>query len=131
MTKVRTWHLRLAVLLAWLAAAPGWAQAVAGSQLSGTVRDATGAAIPGADVTITKTDTEQVRSMRSAQDGSYAFPDLPVGPYELKVSLQGFNTFVQSGIVLQVSTNPVINVTLTMGKLGETVTVVGNAAMVE
>ena len=87
--------------------------------------------MPGATVTVTKTDTGQVRTALSDSDGSYAFPNLPVGPYELKVTLPGFNTQVQSGIVLQVGSNPVVNVTLTVGNLGETVTVVGNASMVE
>jgi hypothetical protein len=45
------------VVLCLVAAAPAWAQAVAGSQLSGVVRDSSNAAIPGAEVTVTKTDT--------------------------------------------------------------------------
>jgi hypothetical protein len=132
MTKVRAWQALLGMLVVWLLAAPpARAQSVAGSQLSGVVRDASGAAVPGATVTVTKTDTGQARTAQSGADGSYTLPNLPVGPYELKVTLTGFNTYVQSGIVLQVGSNPVINPTLTVGTLGETVTVVGNAAMVE
>ena len=56
------------------------------------------------------------------------FPNLPVGPYQLKVVLQGFNTYVQDGIVLQVNTNPTIDVTLAVGSVGEQVTVTANAA---
>ena len=131
MTKVRAWQTLLGMLVVWLLAAPpARAQAVAGSQLFGVVRDASGAAVPGATVTVTKTDTGQARTVQSSADGSYAFPNLPVGPYELKATLSGFNTYVQSGIVLQVGTNPVVNATLTVGNLGETVTVVGNAAQV-
>ena len=123
MTKVRAWQTLLGmVVVGLLATAPARAQAVAGSQLSGVVRDTSGAAVPGATVTVTKTDTGQARTVQSGIDGSYAFPNLPVGPYELKVTLTGFNTYVQSGIVLQVGTNPVVNVALTVGTLGETVT---------
>ena len=87
-----------------------FAQAVAGSQVSGIVRDSSGGALPGAEVTITKTDTGAIRTVFTAEDGSYVLPNLPVGPYQLKVVLQGFNTYLQDGIVLQVSTNPQINV---------------------
>ena len=114
-----------------LAASPVWAQAVAGSQVSGTVRDSSGGALPGAEVTITKTDTGAVRTVFTNEDGSYVIPNLPVGPYALKVVLQGFNTYVQDGIVLQVSSNPQINVTLAIGAVSEQVTVTANATMVE
>jgi hypothetical protein len=114
-----------------LAAAPAWAQAVSGSQVSGVVRDASGGALPGAEVTITKVDTGQTRSVTTGPDGAYTLPNLPVGPYTLRVSLDGFNTYVREGIVLQVSTNPTINVELTIGALSEQVTVTANAAMVE
>jgi hypothetical protein len=83
------------------------------------VRDASGAAVPGATVTVTKTDTGQVRTVQSSADGSYAFPNLPVGPYELKVTLTGFNTTSRAGSCCQVGTNPVVNATLTVGNLGE------------
>ena len=122
----------LGLVVVWLlAATPARAQSVAGSQLSGVVRDASGAAVPGAEVRSPRPTPGRRGRRRAHADGSYAFPNLPVGPYELKVTLQGFNTYVQSGIVLQVSTNPVVNVTLNVGTLGETVTVVGNATMVE
>ena len=64
-------------------------------------------------------------------DGTFIIPNLPVGPYQLKVALQGFNTYVQDGIVLQVSSNPQINVTLAVGVVSEQVTVTANTAMVE
>jgi len=108
-----------------------WAQAVAGSQISGVVRDTSGGAIPGAEVTVTKTDTGMVRTVFTGADGAYALPNLPVGPYQLKVVLQGFNTYVRDGIVLQVSSNPEINVTLGVGAISEQVTVTANASLVE
>jgi Carboxypeptidase regulatory-like domain/TonB dependent receptor len=119
------------VLFSLAAGGTGWAQAVAGSQISGVVRDTSGAAIPGAEVTVTKTDTAMVRTVFTGSDGAYVLPNLPVGPYQLKVVLQGFNTYVRDGIVLQVSTNPEINVTLGVGAISEQVTVTANASLVE
>ena len=107
------------------------AQAIAGSQLSGAVRDSSGGAIPGVEVTATKTDTGMVRTVFTGADGAYALPNLPIGPYQLKVVLQGFNTYIRDGIVLQVGSNPEINVTLSIGAISEQVTVTANASLVE
>ena len=76
-----------------------WAQAIGGSQLSGVVHDSSGGAIPGAEVTATKTDTGAIRTVFSGADGTYSLPNLPIGPYQLKVVLQGFNTYIREGIV--------------------------------
>ncbi len=108
-----------------------YAHAQATAQISGTVLDASGAAIAGAQVQITNTGTNAVRTAQSSDDGSYSFPNLPIGPYKLEVSKQGFTTYVQSGIVLQVNTNPTVNVTLQVGAVTQTVEVQANAAMVE
>src|SRR5262245_30801411 len=71
------------------------------------------------------------RTVFTSQDGAYAFPNLPVGPYQLKVTLQGFNAYVRDGIVLQVGSNPELNVVLTVGNLSEQITVTANASLVE
>jgi hypothetical protein len=107
------------------------AQAVGGAQISGFVRDSSGATLPGVDVTVTQTDTGIGRSTVTGGDGAFAFPNLPVGPYQLKANLQGFSGFVQDGIVLQVSSNPVVNITLQIGALSEQLTVTANASMIE
>ena len=120
-----------AILLTALPLGTAWAQSVSSSQVSGVVRDSSGGALPGADVTITKIDTGAVRSAVTSADGSFVLPNLPVGPYQLKVALQGFTTYVQDGIVLQVSSNPQINVTLAVGVVSEQVTVTANTTMVE
>ena len=120
-----------AILLATLPHATASAQSVSSAQVSGVVRDASGGALPGADVTITKIDTGAVRSAVTGTEGGFVLPNLPVGPYQLKVSLQGFTTYVQDGIVLQVSSNPQINVTLAVGVVSEQVTVTANTTMVE
>src|SRR5690348_17310063 len=101
------------------------------SQVSGMVQDATGAAIPGATVTITNVDTDAARSVVSAADGAYTFTNLIAGPYKLQVAKEGFATYHQSGIVLQVNTSPQINVALKVGSVSEQIEVQANAAMVE
>src|SRR5215467_8713559 len=93
--------------------------AQATAQISGTVRDQSGAVLPGAEVTATQTETGAARMTISNETGLYVLPNLPLGPYKLEVTLTGFRTFVQTGIVLQVNSNPVINVTLEVGQRAE------------
>lgn len=123
--------LTLVLIVLTASSAPLWGQAVANAQLSGMVTDASGAPAPGATVTATQTDSRQVRTTTSGSDGSYLLPDLPVGPYSLEVRLNGFNTYVQSGILLQVSNNLAVNVTLSVGAVRQEVEVKANATMVQ
>jgi hypothetical protein len=120
---------------AWLAAtllSPAlFAQSVSTSQIAGTVQDSTGLPIPGAQVTVTETDTGGTRSAQTDAAGSYILPNLPSGPYRLEVKKDGFSTYVQSGIILQVSSNPTIDVALKVGSVNEQVVVEAAAAMVE
>jgi hypothetical protein len=67
------------------------------SQIQGTVLDASGAAIPEATVKVTNTATDLVRTVVTGADGTYVVPDLPVGPYRMDVSKQGFSAFGQTG----------------------------------
>src|ERR1700749_4219744 len=106
----------LALVLA-LGCACAWGQAT--SQIQGVVTDATGAAIPGADVRATQTDTSTVRSATTGADGGYVLSNLAIGPYKLEVSKQGFSTNVQTGIVLQVSSSPTIDVSLKVGAISD------------
>ena len=80
-----------------------WSQAVSTSQIQGIVQDASGLVVPGAAIRATQTDTGAVRNVTSEADGRYVLPSLPVGPYTLEVSKQGFATYLQTGIVLQVT----------------------------
>ena len=121
----------LGALLVWLLASAASAQAVAGSQLAGVIKDASGGVLPGASVTLIKTDTAMIRTVTTGVDGTFVFPNLPVGPYQLKVAMDGFNTLVQDGIVLQVNTNPTLDLTMTVGSIGEQVTVAASSAMIE
>ena len=106
-----------------------WAQATA--QISGTVRDQTGAVLPLVNVTATQTETGVARTTLTNETGSYVLSNLAVGPYRLEAALMGFRTFVQSGIVLQVNASTEINVVLQVGQVAEQVEVQADAALVE
>ena len=101
------------------------------AQLSGRVTDESGAVLPGVTVTMTQSETGFTRSDVTDGNGSYVLSNLPPGPYRLEVSLSGFRTYVQTGIVLQVAASPVINAALSVGALEETVTVEGAAPLVD
>src|SRR5262245_46387150 len=106
-----------------------WGQATA--QISGAVRDQSGAVLPGVEVTATQVDTSISRTTVTNEAGSYVLPNLALGPYRLEAGLPGFRTYVQTGIVLQVNSTPVVNVVLEVGQVSEQVEVQANAAMVE
>ena len=101
------------------------------AQLSGTVKDQSGAVLPGVEVTATQTATGLARTVVTNETGSYVLPNLPIGPYRLEAALPGFRTFAQTGIVLQVSANPEINIVMAVGQVAETVEVQADAALVE
>ncbi|OLC78964.1 MAG: hypothetical protein AUH72_15200 [Acidobacteria bacterium 13_1_40CM_4_65_8] len=98
--------------LVLVAASSAFGQAVSTASIAGTIRDASGAMLPGVTVTATQTGTGLTRTAVSDATGGYLLTQLPVGPYRLEFTLQGFRTSVQQGIVLQVNTNPTINATL-------------------
>src|SRR5437870_4144063 len=116
-------------LLGCLVASAVWAQSTA--QIHGTVRDSSGLAVPGGEVRATQTETGAVRTAISGADGSYVLPNLPLGAYRLEISKEGFTKTVQSDIVLQVNSDPAIDIALKVGSVNEQVLVEANAALVE
>jgi len=108
-----------------------WGQAISTSQIKGTVQDSSGSAVPDAEVKATQTATGTSRTATTAADGSYLLPELALGPYQLEVTKQGFSRYLQTGITLQVNSNPTIDVSLKVGAVDEQVVVEASAAMVE
>ena len=98
----------IALVIFLLMSGGAWAQATA--ELNGRVTDQSGAVLPGVSITVTQTDTGLVRSIVTDSDGAYLLSNLPTGPYRLEAMLQGFRSYVQTGIVLQVGGKPTINV---------------------
>src|SRR5437764_5756730 len=121
--------LSIGLLISALNCGDVWAQATA--QISGTVRDQSGAVLPGVEVVATQTDTGVARNAVTNETGSYVLTNLPIGPYRLEAGLPGFRTYAQTGIVLQVNTSPVINPVLEVGQISEQVEVQANATLVE
>ena len=105
--------------------------AQATSQISGTVKDASGAVVGGAQVTVTQTATGVTRTATTDANGVYSLPSLPLGPYQMQVTKEGFTTFLQTGIVLQVAEGPTIDPVLKVGAINQTVQVEAAAAMIE
>ena len=101
------------------------------AQIQGIVQDSSDAAVPGAEIKATQIETGAVRVATSAGDGVYVIPELPVGPYRIEVTKPGFASYIQTGIVLQVATNPTVDIKLKVGAVSEQVQVEANAALVE
>lgn len=96
------------------------------SSLSGIVTDNSGAAVPGAAVTLSSKQTSFSRTFKTASDGRYSFTLVPPGTYALKVEKTGFRAYSQSGVVLAVGESATQNVTMQLGTMTQQITV--NAA---
>src|SRR4029453_1995153 len=99
--------------------------------ISGTVLDPTGAAIPGASITVRNIGTRFTRTVISGDQGRYVAAELPIGEYEVQASLAGFQTVVRRGISLTVGSRPVIDLQLPIGQGEETISVTGELSQVE
>ena len=125
--------LSLAASILFVFGSPSTArgQAVAIAEVFGTVADPSGAALVGAQVTMTSTDKHTVFSAVTNSIGHFLFPNLPVGPYKLEAKAAGFKDYVQTGIELQVGNNIQINVSMQVGSVTETIEVKGVVNLVE
>src|SRR6266403_4671923 len=110
--------------LALFAGASTFAQTFRGTIL-GSVTDSSGAAVPGATVTIKNVDTGLVRTVTTSDDGSYAAPELPIGTYSVSVEKAGFKLGVVTGIKVEVSSERRVDFSLQPGQLAQTVEVRG------
>src|ERR1700676_4584321 len=104
---------------------------VTGATLTGTVKDTTGGIIPNAQLTITDWATAVTRIISSDGAGLYTAPNLLPGTYEIRVTAQGFSTAVQKGITLTVGAQQVLDFTMLVGQMSQTVEVTTEAPTVE
>ncbi|MBM3819719.1 MAG: TonB-dependent receptor [Acidimicrobiia bacterium] len=116
--------------LSSLLPAPAVAQIGGAANIAGTISDDSGAALPGVTVTITNTATGRTQALVTGPDGRYRAVALQPGPYEVASELQGFAT-VRRTISLVVGADATLDLTLGVATLTETVTVVGEAPLVE
>ncbi len=130
----RPWRLArasgLIVLAATLAAGPASAQDPRAA-IQGRVTDTSGAAVPGATVTITNTATGTRNTAVSNENGIYAFPFVTPGTYDVAVELSGFKRVEQRDVVARIADRLELPFTLEVGGLEETVSVVGGAPLLE
>jgi Carboxypeptidase regulatory-like domain/TonB dependent receptor len=124
--------VRAGVLVALLAIASTAALAQSGLvELRGTVVDESGGALPGATVTATQAETGAVRTSVTSETGGYIMPALPVGTYQVRVELAGFSTAVREDMRFQVGESLVVNFSMKLGTVEETITVSGEAPLVD
>ena len=113
----------LAVLLFCLSVSPMFAQIAGTGSIQGRVVDPTGAVLPNANVTIIEGATQIKHTVESDGSGLYNFPNIPVGTYTLNATAQGFQTYVQTGIVLEVGSSISITAKMVVGTANEKVEV--------
>ena len=99
--------------------------------LEGTVKDEQGALLPGVTVAVANIDTGEQRIVVTNENGLYRAPLLSLGTYRVSAELQGFKKFEQTGISLRAGQTAVINVTLSVGAIVETVTVTADSPLVD
>jgi hypothetical protein len=103
---------------------------VASGTIVGTVRDSSGAIVPGASITCKSVETGVTRMVVAGELGTYTIPALPVGTYDLEVSIAGFKTEVRKSIGVNVGASVDVNFTLTVGAAAEEVVVSAEAPQV-
>jgi outer membrane receptor protein involved in Fe transport len=99
--------------------------------LTGTIKDATGAVIPAAKVTLKNSDTNVGRTVNSNKDGDFLFTLIPIGTYEVEVERDGFNKSVRKGIRLEINQNARLDVVLQVGTASQVVEVTGDVTQVD
>lgn len=107
------------------------AQLVPTATLAGAVTDPSGAAVPAAKIQIVNTATQVAKETTADAQGRYQFSFLQPGPYQLNVVADGFNTFHQTGITLNVNAPATVNVKLALHSVSQEVTVDSNAVMID
>jgi Carboxypeptidase regulatory-like domain/TonB-dependent Receptor Plug Domain len=128
---IRSW-VRASLLLLSIGLLIGvHAQSSTTGNITGTVRDPQGAAVPKAEVTITDEKTGVSRTVSATEDGFYNATSLPAGTYTVSTSPTGFKKTLTTGVELHVNENKTVNLDLQVGQVTETVTVTSESAPVE
>ena len=118
------------VVIAVMSAFDFYGQSFTGTVI-GTVKDQTGAVIPGVEVTITHPETNRRVTATTNTRGEYVSVPLSVGEYRIEAVAKGFKQAIRTGIVLQVQQTAVVDFVLNIGETAERIEVVGNASLLE
>jgi len=108
----------------------GYAQVLYGS-LVGSVRDQTGAAVPGADITVVHQGTGRTRTTISNEVGNFDFSSIPTGTYQVQIGMPGFKSFIQENVVVRLNTVSRVDAVLEVGEVSEVLTVSSQAAVLQ
>jgi hypothetical protein len=120
----------LAVAALAMSATSASAQILYGS-ITGIAKDAQGAAVPGATVTIVNKETNLTRDTVTGGDGSFTLNNVLPGPYDVKISLTGFREAVRTNVPVTIGEISRVDMTLEVGALTETVTVASEAQLLQ
>jgi hypothetical protein len=127
-------HLRLAIwalaVFGLVAGIPGLGQSGRGT-LTGSVKDGSGAVVPGASLELRETNTGSLRVAKSSEEGLYTFPELTPGTYSLTATSPGFQSYMQSGITVYVGSTATVNPVLQVGSATESVTVTSDSSQLQ
>jgi hypothetical protein len=107
-----------------------WGQVSTGT-VSGTVTDSSGAALPGTKVVVENVDTAISRTLETDSSGHYSAPSLSLGNYKVTATRDGFQTEVRTGIVLTVAREEVVDLSLAVGSVSQSVVITGSAPLLE
>jgi carboxypeptidase family protein/TonB-dependent receptor-like protein len=122
---------RMAMVAAVLVATPFLHAQLSTGSVSGQIKDSSGAAIPGATITITNRGTGLVRTAQTSPDGRYKIAALASGNYDVKAEAPAFRPELQQNLTVTVAQETVLNFMLQVGAVTETVTVAAEAPLVE
>ena len=121
--------MRSLLLLAGLTLLSGVASAQTAGEITGEVKDQSGAIAPGVPVIATNSETNAARTTSTNSAGVYSFPSLNPGKYNVKVEAPGFQTSLRSGVELQVQQTARVDFTLTVGQASQTIEVSASGEM--
>ncbi len=120
--------LSFVVLLCLMICAPAWSQTNVG-QITGQVADSSGAPIAACAVTATNVQTGLKQIVNTDSSGSYVFPSLPTGAYNLRAENRGFRPAESTGVILDAASRRTVDFKLEVGSVTEAVTVTAAAGI--
>lgn len=120
----------LFLMMAFVSVVTG-AMAQATTGISGVVEDSSGAVVPNANIVATETETNYTAKTVTGSDGGFNLTALPAGPYNLTVTANGFEPYIQTGLILKVAQVSNVHVKLEIGTTKQEVTVQADLATVE
>jgi hypothetical protein len=124
-------HVLVALLVIFSFAGVALGQSVDSQEITGVVTDPTGAAVPGAAVTVTNEATLVTHTASSNGEGNYTILNLPVGVYTVSTVVQGFKKSIVSGVNVDVGGKPAVPIVLEVGQVSESVTVKTSGVLIQ